>query len=216
MRFLPSRLALLLLVFAQPALAESSDPVVGLWRATEGTELAAMLELNADGHFRYQLAYGALDERAEGSWHRVDDTLRLDTIPKPRPPAFSVHAMRVEPGKPLTLHVTTADGHGITGIDFRIGFASGEPVLGYTQDYGWSMDASDPRQPIWVELAEPINGVASARFVVRGGANDLHFVLTPNDIGVVDFAGAAITVDGDTLTLAHPRGGALHFRRAQP
>jgi hypothetical protein len=31
-------------------------------------ELAAELDLTADGHFQYGLAYGALDEEAQGRW----------------------------------------------------------------------------------------------------------------------------------------------------
>jgi hypothetical protein len=54
-------LTALLLAAAQP------QPHVGFYRARQ-IEVGAALELDADGHFQYQLDYGAASESAEGMW----------------------------------------------------------------------------------------------------------------------------------------------------
>jgi len=54
-------LAALLLSAAQP------QPLVGFYRAHQ-MEVGAALQLDGDGHFQYQLDYGAASESAEGTW----------------------------------------------------------------------------------------------------------------------------------------------------
>lgn len=66
--------------------------VVGLWDGGR-TEIAAMLEITADGRFRYALSYGALDEVAEGRWTVLGGavTLMADHFHTnvPKDPAYS-------------------------------------------------------------------------------------------------------------------------------
>jgi len=54
-------LAALLLAAAQP------QPLAGFYRSHQ-IEVGAALQLDPDGHFQYQLDYGAVSESAEGSW----------------------------------------------------------------------------------------------------------------------------------------------------
>ena len=46
---------------------------------THQMEVGAMLELNADGSFRYMLDYGAVSEAAEGHWTASDGAVHLDS-----------------------------------------------------------------------------------------------------------------------------------------
>lgn len=48
-------------------------------------EMAAGLELTADGRFRYRLSYGALDEESAGTWAAEGDHVVLTTDPVARP-----------------------------------------------------------------------------------------------------------------------------------
>ena len=73
-------LALLLLV--APA------PMTGLYE-THQMEVAAAIELKANGRFRYALSYGAVDEEAEGDWAFDGKTIRLTSNPMPRAPSAS-------------------------------------------------------------------------------------------------------------------------------
>ncbi|HMI41147.1 MAG TPA: hypothetical protein VK485_07965 [Sphingomicrobium sp.] len=63
-------LAALLLAAAQP------QALVGFYRAHQ-MEVGAALELDGDGHFQYQLDYGAASESAEGSWSSDGKTVYL-------------------------------------------------------------------------------------------------------------------------------------------
>ena len=214
---MPGRRQVLALLLAAGAFATASGPAVarqgwaGSYRVSQGPDTAGELVLGSDGRFTYVLAEGALDEVAQGSWREEGGIVRLTTEPKPRPPVFSP-AMRNAPvNGPLRVSVTWPDGRGIAGIDFRIGFAVGEPVTGYTQEDGWTESGETIPDPRWIELAEPIHGIASPRFAIAPGQRLLAFVLTPNDLGVVDFTGAAFRPDGDRFILAHPRGGELRF-----
>ena len=72
------------LLFAAP-----TGAVAGLYRAQQ-MEVGAALELKKDGHFRYQLDYGAVSERAKGEWTFDGRTVRLTTRPAPNPPNFEL------------------------------------------------------------------------------------------------------------------------------
>ena len=48
---------------------------------TQQMEVGAMLELKADGTFRYMLDYGAVSEAAEGHWSAKDGVVHLDSDP---------------------------------------------------------------------------------------------------------------------------------------
>ena len=62
--------AALLLAVAEPA------PVTGFYRSNQ-IEIGAALQLDDDGHFQYQLDYGAVSEAAEGRWSSDGTTLYL-------------------------------------------------------------------------------------------------------------------------------------------
>lgn len=173
--------------------AASAEPaLVGRYRLAEGPDVAGALEISADHRFRYFLSAGALDERAAGRWAEDGAKVCLYTEPRPVPPAFAL-----APGQPArsqlsTLLVTWPDGRGIAGVDFTLGFASGAPIEGYTQSYGWSLPRGERRKADWIELAVPMHGVKSPRIALSARASKWHFVLTPNDLGVVDFQGACL------------------------
>ena len=71
--------AALLLAAAQ--LPGGAD-VAGLYE-TQQMEVAAALELQEGGHFRYGLEYGAVSERTEGDWTFDGTTLILTSNPMP-------------------------------------------------------------------------------------------------------------------------------------
>jgi hypothetical protein len=71
-------LAALLIALAPGGLAV--DPLVGTYE-TQQMEVGAMLELKADGSFRYMLDYGAMSEAAEGQWSTAKGVVHLDSDP---------------------------------------------------------------------------------------------------------------------------------------
>lgn len=197
------------LLMASSASADARSPYSGRYRVAQGPDTAGMLDLRADGTFRYALSEGALDEHSEGTWTETGGDIRLTTDPKPVPPAFA----RGPDGGSETLHVRLADGRDLAGVDFRLGLTSGSTLAGYTQAEGWSFAEAGDRKIAWVELYEPIYGVASERFVIDPPASGgLTFVLTPNDIDVVDFDAAQLERRSDDFVL-HRRGRDLRLVR---
>lgn len=74
-------------LLAAKALAPAS--LAGLYR-TQQMEVAGALELRPDGHFRYALSYGAVDEEGEGDWSFDDGAVRLTSKPMPKAPSFEL------------------------------------------------------------------------------------------------------------------------------
>ena len=72
-----------LLLWAAPVPA---DTIAGLYE-TDQMEVAAGLELQTGGRFRYALEYGAVSERGEGDWRF--DGMRVTLTSNPMPPALN-------------------------------------------------------------------------------------------------------------------------------
>jgi hypothetical protein len=211
-KFLPmSRFALALwlaaALSAAPALASTPQP--GRYRVAEGPDVAGELLIGANHTFQYALAAGALDEQAKGSWYRKGAQICLRTEPKPVPAQFALALAKTT--QEHTLLVTWPNGEGIPGVDFRIGFDSGDPLADYTQYYGWSMPQDDTRAPRWIELAIPMHQLVSQR-IALDGRKTIRVVLTPNDLGTVDFQGACLEAQGDGFVL-HREGGDMRLTR---
>jgi len=199
------------LICALPVFAGESP--VGRYRIAEGPDVASQLEIRADGRFSYMLSAGALDEHAQGRWQSIDSSIYLFTEPRPVPPVFSAIAPTHNKGVAVSVQVTWPNGKGIGGIEFRMGFETGEPMSGTTQDYGWSMPMGEHRVPQWIILAEPMHGIISPRFPINiANGNALRFTLTPNDLGVFDFQGAEANVTATELRL-HRDGAILRYIR---
>lgn len=192
----------------------SAAPLAGRYHVAAGPDVAGEIVLRADNSFDYFLAAGSLGEHARGKWSVEGNALHLVTLPKPVPATFAAGAIAVAADAPLVLHVIDPGGCGIAAVELRVGFDMGEEAEGYTQDYGWSLPPTETRVPRWVEFAVPIYGLRSQRFAIdltRGHA--FSFVLTPNDLGTVDFADVRIDLEPGRL-LVHREAGVLMFRAA--
>jgi hypothetical protein len=56
------------MILAALLLAAADAPSVAGFYVSSQMEIGAALELESDGHFQYQLDYGAVSEGAEGTW----------------------------------------------------------------------------------------------------------------------------------------------------
>ncbi len=201
-------------LIAAPAAAQES-PLIGEYSLAEGPDVGGGLLIGNDGRFEYVLAAGALDERAKGHWEARGDMVCLTTDPKPVPPALEKgELIEVDVTIP-TLLVTWPNGNGIPGVDFTIGFDSGDPVDGYTQVDGWTMPEDDNRIPRWIELHEPTYGITAPRFeLAEADGGKLRTIIVPNDIGVVDFDEACAEKTSRGITL-HRTEGDMRFVRLE-
>lgn len=189
-------------------MAGAGDSPAGRYRILDGPDVASELILRADGRFQYFLSAGSLDEQAQGAWKVEGDELKLTTIPKPVPAAFSIGPSSFDKDGRLNVNVTNPAGRGIASVHFTLGFDTGQPINGYTQDYGWSMDRQEQRTPRWIQFAVPIFDLRSNRFPIDlAKGNRLTFILTPNDLGTIDFEDVHIDIEPRRL-IVH-RGNAL-------
>ncbi|WP_158014019.1 hypothetical protein [Sphingomonas sanxanigenens] len=210
---LPCLAALLLTGSAAARATGETDPAVGHYSAQLGPDALSALEVNPDGTFDYALSAGALDEQAHGRWMRHGGMLRFTTRPHPVAPLF-VALVPAHAAGPLSVSVTWPDGQGIAGIDVTVGFDSGEPATGYTQEDGWTLPAGETRVPRWIRLDEPVHGVISPEFRIDPAAGTaLAFKLEPNDLGTFDFRDAPVEIDGDDLILHRGEGRIRYSRR---
>ncbi|MCH4150723.1 MAG: hypothetical protein LKF30_02055 [Sphingobium sp.] len=207
---------LALLCVLLPAAAQAEGVPPALYRAAQGPELAAQIEIRADGHFDYALAYGALDEHAEGLWTKTDTGIALTTQPKPKPPEFRLDHQGRAGDAPFALLVRWPDGRGIAGVDFRLGLADGSEITGYTQDYGWRLGDPEKGKPVWIELAEPMHGFTSPRFPIAAETHSMTVTLVPNDMGVAAFDGTLFESGGEGAYLLHHPRGDIRFRAISP
>ncbi|MGI4945542.1 MAG: hypothetical protein ACRYHQ_34085 [Janthinobacterium lividum] len=176
-------------------------------------ELVAALWLRADGRFRYGLTVGSLDEVAGGRWTTDGTHIHLVSEPRPIPPTITAGPARRDPGVALSLLVATPKGDGVPGVDLVIGFDAGESTDGYTQADGWALPKEEKRVPRWVELSMESYGLKSPRFPInQNEANVLAFVLTPNDIGVIDLSDTVVDISGREL-IVHRHGGTMRFSK---
>ena len=215
MRTLLLTAALSAMLSTSPAPVEARAPrLLGHYRLAAGPDVAGELVITADHHFRYVLAAGALDERAEGRWVRDGTKVCLYTEPRPVPPMFTLGPRSAPARGSPTLLVKWPNDRGVAGVDFVIGFDRGEPLTGYTQDYGWTMPRADRRAPRWIELALPMHGLKSPRLMLDGKARGtINVLLTPNDLGMVDFQHACFEAVDRGFVL-HRGSGDMRFVRS--
>ena len=198
---------------AQPA-GTGDARAAGHYRLHGGPDTASELDLLPDGHFRFFLAEGALDLRAEGRWSSDGRTVVLNTEPRPTPAAFTAGPVTRTDEAPIVVLVNGPDGRGIASIDVKLHFADGREVEGYTQDYGWHYtDEGPPGMPAWVELSIGMYGLPPQRFPLDGAAgNKFTFTLVPNDLGVQDFRDTPLQVTGEGLVITGPGGTGTYVR----
>jgi hypothetical protein len=209
-------IALLLLAAAPPAKPAHMSGPAGHYRLAGGPDAASEIVLKPDGRFAFFLMEGALDEHAQGRWTQQGSRIRLETLPKPRPPVFAAAGASRTAEGPLSVSVKWPDGRGVALIDLRVGFDTGAPVEGYTQDYGWTLDPAETRTPRWVELGLDMYGIGYTRFPIDlAHGNSLAFTLTPNDLGVMDFTGVEVEAVPGALIFRGPGGEGRYVRQAR-
>lgn len=197
MRALPA----LLLALSAPAMAQTQADLAGSYDGGQ-MEMAAGLELSADGRFHYALVYGAAEETAEGRWRTADGRVYLDTEPAVVPPGFVVEAE--EPAPAGQLVVTLADP----------GFDWGKPLdvllrvegddelyLTHADDKGrvsydpkWTVTGVTPALPVY-DILPPVHAIPG------GEGRRIRFRFEPNDAGRADFRGEALAIEGGDLLL---------------
>jgi hypothetical protein len=180
-------------------------------------EVAAQLQLKPDGHFSYELAYGALDEAAEGTWELKYGAVYLTTVPVVVPPGFVVESDKPDPGGGLWIKLSS--GPVMEGAPQRIYLIYGpneEPDMAEVAADGHvplpgnrRPTAIIPEIPVYPIMGKPIPliGTGGHRFVLRFQAND---------IGKADFRAQRLAIENGQLVMTRrDLQLILHFKRQE-
>lgn len=176
-------------------------------------ELAAGLELRADGRFRYGLTYGALDEEAEGSWVVEGDTVLLTTEPAVVPPRFTLAEQRATGSGALEVVVSDPKGRALPNIDIAVTYDEGDPDILQSREEPVSIPVEAARLPRTILLAIPVFDVVSDPFSIDPAKGyGFSFRFEPNGLGTADFQRTPLAIDKGELVM--PRfDRTLRFRR---
>jgi len=178
-------------------------------------EVAARLLLKPDGKFEYELAYGALDEVAAGTWDVKPGEVSLTTVPAVVPPRFVVESDQPDPAGGLWIKLSS--GPVMEGARQRIYliYDPKEPAdMAEVGDDGRVPlpgnrlpTAIIPEIPVYPIMSKPIplTGTSGHRLTLR---------FQPNDIGKADFRATRLAIEDGVLVM--PRRDlevVLHFKR---
>jgi hypothetical protein len=170
-----------LLLVAAPAPAPEANSPAGLYELHQ-MEMGGGLELKPNGHFRYALTYGAVDEEGEGDWTSDGKTVLLTSNPMPKAPSFEL--VHDDPAPKGELYITLQDP----------GFEWGHPLQAIVADaakQGFEVSADDsgrvdltgkppivaiaPKMPVYGPTGDifPLSADRGHRLLFRFHANDL-------------------------------------------
>lgn len=175
-------------------------------------EMGAELLLKADGRFQYGVAYGALDEEAEGTWLAEGGQVLL-TSDKVTPPRFVFLGQKPAPAGVLTLSVEAPRGMSLQYFDAAIRLAKGGNAGRQLTDDGLTVPFAAGDPPVKVQLFLPMFERKSDVVAIDPAKGYwLSFRFEPNDLGKADFRGEALAIDKGDLLLQR-FGRTIRFHR---
>jgi len=207
---LSAALALAALCQTQPAIAAIQP---GTYEGNQ-TEIAAALQLQPNGRFRYALTYGALEEQAQGRWEEKDGAVLLTTEPQPTPPAFPVVSDTPSPDGKVYATLEKAEDLGLLTLTLLVRYEGQEAF-----DYVEADETGLVPVPAGARIAELVPSIPAVLQVAEphkltAGGHKLLFRFEPNDLGIADFRAERLTIQGAELLLRrHDRD--LRFRKTR-
>jgi len=178
-------------------------------------EIAAGLELTANGRFRYALSYGGLDEEAAGKWTLSGDRVLLVSDPVD-PPRFVLLSQSKGAEGVLRLSLDVPDGMSRQYFNAIILTAKGETENEQFAEDGltWPFAPDDP--PTSVRIVLPIYEIAGEPLKLDAEVGySANFRFEPHDLGKVDFQNAPLKIENGELVLER-YGRTIRFRRVKP
>ena len=197
---------------ATPATAQPAS-LVGTYDGRQ-MEMAAGIELKADGRFRYGLSYGALDEEAVGRWTARGDQVLLTSDPVTAPRFVLVSQGRAADGM-LQVSLDVPKGVSRQYFDALLLKADGQAERKQLTEDGLSSPFTRDNVPSSIRMLFPVFQVVgdpvrldpSSGYAVR-------FRFEPNDLGKVAFQATPLKiVNGELLLDRH--GRTIRFKRSK-
>lgn len=175
-------------------------------------EMGGGIMLAGDGRFLYQIAYGALDETAEGNWTCDSDTIFLTSDPV-TPPRFAARSVPLS-GDVLEVALDLPDGMSPQYFSVLVRYSDGSIDQIDFRGETLTIPYAGEVRPVFAQPLLEIYGLTGDPIALpeSGGLRiDVHF--TPNDLGKIAFANTPLTVEGDRLLLSR-FGATIPFERA--
>ncbi|MFD1612798.1 hypothetical protein ACFSCW_13400 [Sphingomonas tabacisoli] len=191
-------LAALVLGMGGPALAAS--PLVGSYDGHQ-MEVAAGLDLNADGTFQYGLSYGALDEQAKGRWMERDGKVLLTTEPAPKRPTFTVVSDTPSSDGKLIVALDKPEALGGVTLTVRVTFKGSDKPMFLEVGEDGTVPLPRGLTPVAVVPDLPIYDVPLDPYPLKDVGRTLIFRFEPNDLGVADFRDEPLIIDNGQLVM---------------
>jgi hypothetical protein len=164
-------------------------------------ELAAELDLAADGHFQYGLAYGALDEEAQGRWESDGSNVYLTSGPV-TPPRFSLTGEGSAPKGEFRIALDLPRGMDRQYFDAHVTLANGEVIDHQLAENGLTLQLEPGMRVVSVQFELGVFLLKSQSIPLSSGSGrEARFRFEPNDLGKVAFTHTALRIDGGDLLL---------------
>jgi hypothetical protein len=175
-------------------------------------EIGAGLKLKAEGRFEYVLAYGALDEHAEGHWAERGGKVLLTTEPVPKPPHFALVSDAPSADGKLHAALDKPDALGGFTLTLRLWYPGADkPVFVEAGEDGTVTLPPGP-YPISIIPDLPVYDAPLKPYPLKPGGRRMVFRFEPNDIGVADFRDEPLAIDKGALVMRR-FDRTLHFRK---
>ena len=200
---------LLASVPAVPGFAETaSESPVGLYDGHQ-MEIGAHLELSADGRYRYELSYGALDEWSAGTWVRDGESIVLTSDPF-TPPAFDIREDGKRTGS-LAIRMDLPDGFDAQYFWLKLVHADGSSTFESMTRDGLDIPMGD-NPVVSLQPILPVMDLMGPTVAVPSAGAALRIAFKPNDLGVAGFDHERLPRNGDAYELAR-HGRTIRFRK---
>jgi hypothetical protein len=202
-----------LVLIAAPVPAKAS--LAGLYELHQ-MEMAGGLELKPDGHFRYALSYGAVDEEGAGDWTFDGKTVHLTSKPMPNEPTFDLVADKPAPKCTLSLAVDWGKFNWSSAPDVLAIYEGAPKALHFLQaDEQGNVHLENcavttvfPLVPMFRIAGAPLNLSAAT-------GHRLSLKFRPNDLGHIAFRAEPLRIEGSDL-LMERYDAEIRFIRARP
>lgn len=196
---------------ASAAQAAAPHCLVGQYDGGE-PEIAARLLLSGEGRFRYELSYGALDERAEGSWDGDSSKILLTSDPV-TPPRFELVSQTPAGANEFRLSLTVPDGISPQYFNAVAVLSDGRTVGSPLNYEDWVIDLKPGEQVVSVKFLLPAFDIESERFALSpGAASKVRFNFAPNDLGTATFAQEPLAIETGGVLALNRHDRKIRFR----
>jgi hypothetical protein len=179
-----------MLLLAAPAVAQTipDSALVGVYDGGQ-MELAAQLELGADGRYRYELAYGAASEASAGTWASGQGGIVLTSDPSTAP-TFELLSDTAVDDREVVARIVLDVPENLPRELFGavVTLADGSAYIeNFTTD-GLTIPVTKSEQITAIRMALPMLQVlGEERAISPGEGRALHFAFHANDLGFVPF-----------------------------